>query len=191
MDHTPLRLTSSRREGVSLTSPFARTFLSVLFYIFYRSLSCHVRSPDFLLASLVFFSLPCFRFFLRLSFCFPSSSLSFFGRLASSFSVSVSLSSHLSSRVPLCRSLAPLRRVESLSSSLFSISLLSSACLPFSSQTGRSRLTGLLMTYRIERETDPCCYAATAAEIHERSEREKERKSVVTTPKQTGGERPL
>ncbi|EGI64558.1 F-box only protein 43 [Acromyrmex echinatior] len=39
-----------------------------------------------------------------------------------------------------------------------------------------SWLTGLLMAHGIEREVDPCCYAATAAEIHERSERERVRK---------------
>lgn len=54
-----------------------------------------------------------------------------------------------------------------------------------------SRLTSLLMAHRIEREVDPCCYAATAAEIRERSERERERKSVAAVPKRTGGERPL
>lgn len=50
------------------------------------------------------------------------------------------------------------------------------------------RLTSLLMAYRIEREVDPCCYAA---EIRERNERERERKSVAIAPKRTGGERPL
>lgn len=54
-----------------------------------------------------------------------------------------------------------------------------------------SRLTSLLMAHRIEREVDPCCYAATAAEIRERSEGERERMSVAVVPKRTGGERPL
>lgn len=49
----PHSVASSRREGVSLTLPLARTFLSVLFYIFYRSLSSHVSSRDFPLASLI------------------------------------------------------------------------------------------------------------------------------------------
>lgn len=37
-----------------------------------------------------------------------------------------------------------------------------------------SRLTGLLMTHRIEREVDPCCYAATAMRRSARGAKEKE-----------------
>lgn len=139
VDHTLLRFTSSRRERgvytrISLTSPFARTFLSVLFYIFYRSLSFHARSRDFPLASLVLSSLPYPRLFLRLSSRSPFASLSFFRPRV----LLLRPSSHLSSRVLLrCSPSAPC--FVAPSSSRFSLSpLLSSACLPSSGRTGRS-----------------------------------------------------
>lgn len=141
MDHTSLRLTASRRAGEvrRISDVASRTFLSVLFYIFYRSLSSHARSRDFPLASLVLSSLLYFRFFL----CSSSSSLSLF--LCIPFILSLRIfflrpSSHLSSRVLLRCSLAPSTpRYVTPSFSLFSFFLvLSSACLPSSSRTGRS-----------------------------------------------------
>lgn len=141
MDHHTLsRFTSSRRERgeytrISLTSPFARTFLSVLFYIFYRSLSFHARSRDFPLASLVLSSLPYPRLFLRLSSRSPFASPSFFRPRV----LLLRPSSHLSS--PRASPLLTLRAVGFVapSSSRFSFSpLLSSACLPSSGRTGRS-----------------------------------------------------
>lgn len=165
------------REGVyayiTLTSPFARTFLSVPFYIFYRSLSFRARSRDFPLASLVLSSLPCPRLFLRLSSRSPFASLSFSRPRV----LLLRPSSHLSSRVPLrCSPSAPCfvapssSRIQFLSSSVLGVP---SVLGPDGPIVPRSRLTGLLMAHRIEREVDPCCYAATAAEIHERSERER------------------
>lgn len=115
-----------------VTSPFARTFLSVLFYIFYRSLSSHARSPDFPLTFLALSSLLYCRFFLCLSFCSLSLFTSFsFSSLRILF---LHPSSHLSRSSPLLS--APCW--VTLSFSLFSFSLLSSACLPSSSRTGRS-----------------------------------------------------
>jgi len=103
-------------------------------------------------------------------------------------------SSHLSSRVLLRYSPAPSApRFVTPSFSCFSFSLLLSVpsvvgpdgpivpCSP--------RLTGLLMAYRIEREVDPCCYAATAAEIHEKSEREKKRERERGSRAETNGRR--
>lgn len=129
-----LRRLDEREEytRISLTSPFARTFLSVLFYIFYRSLSFHARSRDFPLASLVLSSLPYPRLFLRLSSRSPFASLSFFRVLL------LRPSSHLSSRVLLrCSPSAPCFVAPSSSRLGFS-PLLSSACLPSSGRTGRS-----------------------------------------------------
>lgn len=134
VDHTLLCLASSRREGVSLTSSLTRTFLSVLFYIFYRSLSSHTRSRDFPLAFLILSSLLYFRFFLCLSFCSPFASLSFF-RFVSSFSILRHICRAACFSVTLKH---PPHRIVWPSSSLFSFSLLSSACLPSSSRTGRS-----------------------------------------------------
>lgn len=142
-----LRRLDEREEytRISLTSPFARTFLSVPFYIFYRSLSFRARSRDFPLASLVLSSLPCPRLFLRLSSRSPFASLSFFRPRG----LLLRPSSHLSSRVPLrCSPSAPCfvapssSRFQFLSSSVLGVP---SVLGPDGPIVPRSRLTGLLM----------------------------------------------
>lgn len=180
VDHTLLRCTSSRRERgvyayisdvafcahISLRPVLYFLSFSVLpcafprlpsrFSRFSRSLLSSVPSP----LSPSFFSLA-----LRISFilspsCPPSPSF-------------------VASVVPRASPLLTLRAVFRRSV-LLALQSLSSSVLGVPSVLGpdgpivpRSRPTGLLMARRIEREVDPCCYAATAAEIHERSERER------------------
>lgn len=136
VDHAPLRLTlrlDEREREVYISDIASRTSLSILFYIFYRSLSCHTRSRDFHLASLVLSSLLYSLFFL---FLFALPRIPFILSLRVLF---LRPSSHLSSRVPLRCSPAPSTPLCVISSSsLFSFSLLSSACLPSSGRTDRS-----------------------------------------------------
>lgn len=175
--HTLLRFTSSRRErGVYayITDVAFRAHISlrpVLYFLSFSVLPCAFpRLPSRFSRSLLssvpsplspsFFSLA-----LRISFilspsCPPSPSF-------------------VASVVPRASPSLTLRAVF-LGSVLLALRSLSSSVLGVPSVLGpdgpivpRSRLTGLLMAHRIEREVDPCCYAATAAEIHERSERER------------------
>lgn len=130
-----LRRLDEREEHtrISLTSPFARTFLSVPFYIFYRSLSFRARSRDFPLASLVLSSLPYPRLSLSVFLLARPSHLFHSFALVSSFSVLRRICR------PACLSVAhPPRRVSRLRPPRASVSLLLCPRRAFRPRAGRA-----------------------------------------------------
>lgn len=131
VDHTPLRLTPSRREEGYLWRCLSRAHFSPSRSIFSIVLCPPMRVLETSLSLPSFSPLLC---------TFASFSVSFLPLLLPSPSF-VSSFSILRRICPACFSVTlrhPPRRVVWLSSSLFSFSLLSSACLPSSSRTGRS-----------------------------------------------------
>lgn len=175
--HTLLRFTSSRRERrvyayISDVAFCAHISLRpVLYFLSFSVLPCAFpRLPSRFSRSLLS-SVPS-----PLSPSFLSHALRISFILSPSCPPSPSF---VASVVPRASPLLTLRAVFR-GSVLLALRFLSSSVLGVPSVLGpdgpivpRSRLTGLLMAHRIEREVDPCCYAATAAEIHERSERER------------------
>lgn len=183
-----MRLTSSRREGdiSDIASPCAHfspscSIFSIVLCPPMRVLETSLSLPSFspLFYTFVSFSVSRLALLLHPFHSFVSYPLS------PSFVASVPRVSPLLSgilRAALC---------DCLPRSSASLFCPRHAFRPRAGWADRAVLTSLLMAHRIEREVDPCCYAAITVEIREWSERERERESVAVAPKRTGEKRPL